>query len=111
MFHQHVKRTPTATQRPLLAGIPDDQIKIRDLPFVAKRRPDGEPGRHFWSVTPTGDYATDCLIGRQYALEAVHYMRVTGCPPLLTWIVLDMPRRQDRSGIEVGFLHTVAEML
>ena len=96
-----------ATMRPLLECIHPDDLKVTDLPFVGNRK-----GRRcFWKVSPTGKYHEDCLIGKYYALEAMHYMRVKGCPPLLGWITRDMPRQEACCGLEVGFMHAIAERI
>jgi hypothetical protein len=68
------------------------------LPFV-QDLPDGTCS--FWVVTPCGDYSLDCALGRQYAYQALEYIRNNDMTPLLFWIVRDMPK--NHSGIEVAF--------
>ena len=107
MFHQHVKRPLAYTVRPLIPICAADELKVTDLPFVKNRK-----GRRcFWHVSPTGRYAEDCIIGNYYALEAVAYMRAKGFPPLLGWIARDMPRADDYTGVEVGFMHAISELI
>lgn len=98
---------PSHTIRPLLATFAPEHVKVTDLPFVKDRK--GKP-RSFWHVAPTGRYAEDCIIGRYYALEAVAYMRLKSFPPLLGWIARDMPRADDFTGVEIGFMHGIAEL-
>ena len=76
-----------------------------DLPFIKKEK----DRIVFWSVKPSGDYVKDCQKGREYALLALHHMQQTDFIPLLTWCIMDMPRKKDCSGIEVGFLEFFAE--
>ena len=83
------------------------QIEITDLPFV-KDMP--EPtGRLFWVVKPNGNYRDECLIGKSYALDALQYLLTQDLAPLLSWVVGDMPPSESRSGIEFGFLTTIAD--
>ena len=80
------------------------------LSFVAER-----PGRNggiiFWNVTPSGDYQKDWDSGDSMGLEALEFMAGRadfGLPgDLLVRVVLDMPREDDRTGIELGFLRCI----
>ena len=83
---------------------------VASLPFVADRSPcaEGEPPRHFWTVTPTGDYGEDCRSGDRYALTYLRFEAALNHnlhPFILPWIVSDMPR--ELTGIEIGFLTIV----
>jgi len=98
--------TVTAQIRSAVGFIDPAQLEITDLPFV-KDKP-GPSGRLFWDVKPNGNYGDECLIGKSYALDALQYMLSQDYTPLLPWIVADMPGRDARSGIEVGFLSTIA---
>jgi hypothetical protein len=49
-------------------------------------------------------------MGREYAALALKYMVEADFKPLLTWCLMDMPRKKDCSGIEVGFLEFLAEI-
>lgn len=82
------------------------EIEITDLPFV-KDKP-GPSGRLFWDVKPNGNYGDECFIGKSYALDALQYFLTQDFAPLLAWVVGDMPSRDGRSGIEIGFLTTIA---
>ena len=62
-------------------------------------------GCKFWVVSPSGNYTDDCRTGRQLALEYLKFLTKSAFP--LQWIVFDMPRDADRTGIEVGFLSIV----
>lgn len=82
--------------------------KIESLSFIGTRKK-GEPGdfpRHFWRVSPTGDYQADCETGRALALEYLAYEEASpeSCG-ILPMIVGDMPR--DLTGIEISFLMMV----
>ena len=86
--------------------IPDP---VTTLPFVKDLpRPTARFGRRsFWAPDCRGlDYIRVCELGEDLALEAVRYMRVHQFAPLLTWAVLDMPRRRGEAqmGVQVGFL-------
>lgn len=96
----------TAQIRSAVGFIDPAQLDITDLPFV-KDKP-GASGRLFWDVKPNGNYGDESLIGKAYALDALQYMLSQDYTPLLPWIVADMPARAARSGIEVGFLSTIA---
>lgn len=58
-----------------------------------------------WAPERTGNYATDCAIGRDHAKEAIHAMRVTGNPALLGNIVKSFGQIE---GVEVGFLYGIS---
>lgn len=78
------------------------------LPFVAFHH-DGTIESH-WNPERTGDYAADCATGRSYAGQFAEMMRESGNAALLPWIIRDMPRGQDMSGVEIGFLTAVGLM-
>lgn len=63
-----------------------------------------------WPVTPSGNYAQDCFTGECLAGEAVRRMKQHGESPLLGWMVRDMPKGKEMSGIEIGFLGGIAKM-
>jgi hypothetical protein len=83
-----------------------DEDENLDLPFITKR------GDHiiFWDVESSGDYALDCQQGRRYASLAMEHMIKEDFVPIFTWAIMDMPRKEDASGIEVGFLEFFAEI-
>ena len=83
-----------------------DKKNIPNLPFV-KRNKDHIV---FWSVKPSGDYAKDCQTGRKYGALALEHMVKADFRPLFTWCIMDMPRKNDCSGIEVGFLEFFSEI-
>jgi len=84
----------------------NNKTETPNLPFI-KRNKDHIV---FWSVKPSGDYVKDCQTGREYAASALKHMKQADFGPLLTWCIMDMPRKKDCSGIEVGFLEFFAEM-
>jgi hypothetical protein len=86
-----------------------DPHPITVLPFVHDATPGADDaGRNFWHVAGTGDYGLDCELGTGMAHRAIAYMRENNVPHLLTWVVESMIERGDFSGIEVGFLQTIA---
>jgi len=99
----------TGQLRPHVAFLSRNELEPTQLPFVTDRRQGRKTVRSFWDVRPNGDYGDECLMGQAYALEALQYMMMTGFTPLLTWIVMDMPRESERTGIEVGFLSTISD--
>jgi hypothetical protein len=88
------------------------------LPFT-DRKAQG-PG-YWWSVNPTGDYQADYEVGRQYAMDFWRQCGAHGNFGLeLGEIMFAMHRlerkrsgaRRDRlSGIEVGFIRTIGEIV
>lgn len=62
---------------------------------------------NFWSVNGSGDYGQDCADGARMALDVIAEMRRTQNFGLLGWVVRDM-RRDLLTGLEVGFLATIA---
>ena len=84
----------------------ENRTEIKYLPFIKMNKDQIV----FWSVKPSGDYVNDCQMGREYGALALEYMRQADFAPLLTWCILDMPRKKDCSGIEVGFLEFFAEI-
>lgn len=69
----------------------------------------GSGGRlNFWSVTGSGNYGEDCAEGARMAFDVIAEMRRTRNFGLLGWVVRDMGR-DPLTGLEVGFLATIAE--
>lgn len=60
----------------------------------------------YWYVQPTGDYAVDFETGEQFATAFIRRLAEEEIFAMLCWIVRAFP--QKLSGIEVGFLHSVA---
>ena len=79
----------------------DTRPSARDLPFVT---PKGL-GLNFWTVQPVEGYTEQCAQGQELALAALEHMAAIEDPGgLLSWVVMAMPRKQDHTGVEVGFL-------
>lgn len=79
---------------------------VEDLPFV-KRQDDG---LLFWSVSPSGDYAKDCRIGRNHALDALEHLARDSDRCLLSDMALAMVRAGDanaQQGLLIGFWDTI----
>lgn len=62
--------------------------------------------RSCWHVEPTFDWAADCGVGSDYAILYIDLARSEFAPPLC-WIVRDMIRVGQWTGIEAGFLSTI----
>lgn len=77
-----------------------------DLPFFASQRPSKQrpSSRNFWKVAPTGDYGRDCKIGYEFALLFLAAEESAEGGTLLPSVVADMPRGENLTGIEIGFL-------
>lgn len=58
-----------------------------------------------WAPKRTGNYASDCALGREHASEAIRQMRASGNPALLSHIVRCFDQIE---GVEVGFLYQIA---
>ena len=82
------------------------KTEFKDLAFIKMNKDQIV----FWSVKPSGDYVEDCQMGRDYGALALEHIRQADFAPLLTWCILDMPRKKDCSGIEAGFLEFFAEI-
>ena len=83
-----------------------NRTEITTLPFIKKKNDQIV----FWSVNPSGDYDKDCKTGREYAFLALDHMVKADFAPLLTWCIMEMPRKENCSGIEVGFLEIFSEI-
>ena len=83
-----------------------DENRNLDLPFIKKR----DNRIVFWDVEPCGDYILDCQTGRMYASLALEHMINEDFVPIFTWAILDMPKKEDATGIEIGFLEFFAEI-
>ena len=94
----------------LNADVVNNEIKdkrdILNLPFIKRDK------NHivFWSIKPSGDYVKDCQKGRIYGAMALEHMVKADFRPLFTWCIMDMPRKEDCSGIEIGFLEFFSEI-
>ena len=73
---------------------------VRELGFV---------GETMWEPDESGVYALDNKIGRTHADQCVDLMRRQGNPSILSHVVKDMVGRGRYGGVEVGFMHRVAD--
>lgn len=84
---------------------------LRGLPFVAtEKSPKGQLlTLGFWSVEPAKDRFDHWAQGEELALTALDYMVTQSRAPgwLLASVVMDMPRAQDRTAVELGFLNCI----
>lgn len=72
------------------------------LPFVG--RTNDNLRRDFWQVRPTGNYGDEYRLGANYASEFVHYLLRHRHQYILGWIVRDMIRHNNPTGLELGFM-------
>jgi hypothetical protein len=86
-----------------------EQASPTELSFVVDRK-NGRKRlpRCFWNVQPTRRYSADLKTGRHLALEYLRFCQRGNVP--LAWIIMDMPRQEDRSGIDIGFLSVVGDV-
>jgi hypothetical protein len=78
---------------------------VIDLPFIAKDQCGNTVT--LWAPERTGDYATDCAKGREYADAVIAEMQCGENAALLGWIVRGFG--PDFDGVEIGFCHRIAE--
>ena len=84
----------------------NEKQDILNLPFIKR-----DKNRIvFWSVKPSGNYVKDCQIGRKYGALALEHMVKADFRPFFTWCIMDMPRKEHCSGIEVGFLEFFSDI-
>ena len=93
---------------PLITGVDPAALSPTLLPFVADIPQGEETQRAFWQVTPSGRYHNDCLIGTSYALETLAYLSQSTDPSLLPRVVMAMPKFDQATGIEIGYLDTLS---
>ena len=82
---------------------------FHNLPFIkAKGRRSGG-GLDYWSVTTTGSYAEDCLLGDRYAEQFLALTPTNGHFALLGWIVESMIENGPAAkGVRIGFMARVS---
>jgi hypothetical protein len=80
------------------------------LPFVVDPggRPNGEEGRHFWTVKRTGDQQFDMSLGEALAQQTLRTMRQHDCNFILRLIIRDMVAVGQFTGVEAGFVTELA---
>lgn len=94
----------------------DDMPKSKSgtpLPFVSKNdKPNGSHGAaSFWTVDPTGEWAYDCRVGAEYfRLWFDLVQKQEPDRPLLCWIIRDMVRSSRFTGVEAGFIQSLAKV-
>ena len=102
--------TPSVTTT-ICANQYSEDSKEVELPFV-RRVGKGENERLlYWQVKPNGNFLDEYLIGKSYAAQALQFMLVTEFDLLLRKIVEDMPKKKKHTGIEAGFLDTLANFV
>ena len=93
---------------------PDNQIlalrrKQSALPFIRMNAcPGCEVERDYWSPSSTGDYSSDCTLGRDYAKSMIdHLGRHSDDVPLAMNIIRSVGQVTEPTGVEIGFLTQV----
>lgn len=76
---------------------------LQDLSFTA-------PGKA-WAPQRTGDYETDCALGRKCASEFAEFASASDANSLLGVIVSDMVEDGRFTGLEVGFFAGISILL
>jgi hypothetical protein len=82
---------------------------VSTLPFVSNKRPDGDSGRHFWSVNATGDRMTDFAMGMGFAQQALKAATDFRFQALIPWVVADMVAKGEWTEVEHGFVLGLTE--
>jgi hypothetical protein len=85
--------------------------RISKLPFVRDRKRGEKGARCFWQATATGKYMVDYQRGRDWAQLTLPFLRYNTGPLLISWIVHDMVRAKDTSGLVLGFIRGLADHL
>ncbi len=81
-----------------------DAQRLAGLPFVQVT----EDGPRFWCVEPTGHDQTDFSIGETFGLLALAVAKEGASPISLALILADIVEGGKITGLEAGFLATVA---
>lgn len=74
------------------------------LPFVS--RGNGDVARSWWTVASSGHWSEDSMVGAEYGRIYIELARTSMTPPL-AWVVRDMIKLRQWSGVECGFLSVV----
>ena len=80
---------------------------VEALPFVCLTK----TGKDYWNVagSESGDWKKDNALGRDMAARLIDCMHQTEAPFLLGHVVNAMADKKRIEGIEIGFLHGIAE--
>lgn len=93
---------------------PEKVVKLpgrtESLPFTSKKH-GGSDGLHgngnlYWDVSPSGDWGVDCRVGSEYARIYMQHDCVR--KPVICWVIRDMIMKGRFTGVEAGFLQTLA---
>lgn len=76
----------------------------RPLPFVG---PASRDQKSFWVVEGGRDWIKDCAVGAEYGRIYLDHMAERSPCPALAWIVRDMVRARQWTGVEAGFMSAV----
>lgn len=79
---------------------------ITELPFVQST---DEGAICMWNAEESGAYALDTKIGRGHADQLIDLMARKDNPTLLGRVVKDMIAGGRYGGVEVGFMHRIAD--
>ena len=86
-------------------------MKFADLSFV-NVTDDGEMQHEdAWAPEQSGDFATDCAVGRRCFAELLDLMRADQNPLYLSRVLAAQVRRGKWEAVEIGFSQAMAEHL
>jgi len=94
----------TTTESNLAAG--SATPTLGHLPFTGLR---ADEGVAVWSPPEvSGDWAEQCIVGREFGNAAVDYIRASGDHALLSAVVRAIADRGTFTGVEAGFFSRVS---
>lgn len=76
------------------------------LPFVDCQA--GRPAR-LWAVQESGDWSTDCSIGREHGHALIAFMAADGNTQQLGHVIRAIGQTGKWTGVEVGFCQAIAD--
>jgi hypothetical protein len=91
-----------AAETPAFNPIPT----VYDLPFVS---PCSDGTKDLWVVETAGNWAADCDTGARHGAALIAFMQQTENPSIFGLVVQRIAEHGAWSGVECGFLHTIAE--
>jgi len=86
-------------------------LPTTSLRYAGKVRRKGLKRRisSYWKVKPSGDFANDLIVGRNYAVEVLSMARAKAYPFIINRVLDDLAKDGKNSGIETGFLQVIAD--
>lgn len=62
-----------------------------------------------WCPAPVADFATGCMLGRDYAKSLIAFIHATGDTPILGRILQAVCESQNWGSVEIGFAQELSE--